>query len=217
MECTKDGPVRMVPVRIDANLKALTIEELLMQKKAMHLNAFSFLVDEVERDLRALAEGDKAAERTRRDRTASEVTCRLLAERITAQCRSVLKRHEEVPPEQYVEDDGVNRLLVSESLDVVDMAKSKWDLWVGGGEAAQWLLDRGLNSCRRQWQMLQERRLAGCGDGAERETLALALCRNKGLLRERVDEVDSFGEAPLLKAAADGDRRVLMEYFLICL
>jgi hypothetical protein len=46
----------MVPVRINANGKALTVEELRTQKKDMHLNAFRYLLTETVRDLERIAE-----------------------------------------------------------------------------------------------------------------------------------------------------------------
>ena len=55
--------------------------------------------------------------------------------------------------------------------------------------------------------LLEDWRLAACWDAEARAGLALRLCWHKGLVREGVGEVDSFGEAPLLKAAADSNRR----------
>jgi hypothetical protein len=51
----------MVPVRINANGKARTVEELRTQKKDMHLNAFRYLLAETARDLERIAEEERAA------------------------------------------------------------------------------------------------------------------------------------------------------------
>ena len=55
--------VTVVPVRVSANLKALTVEELRTQKRDIHLSAFRYLRDETLRELERVAneEGDLAA------------------------------------------------------------------------------------------------------------------------------------------------------------
>ena len=55
--------VTVVRVRVSANLKALTVEELRTQKRDMHLTAFRYLLDEIRRELERIAreEGDLPA------------------------------------------------------------------------------------------------------------------------------------------------------------
>jgi hypothetical protein len=64
LEVTSAGAVVLVPVRINSNLKTMTVEEFLGQKKQMHVSAFRHLAcDELPHDLRRIAEEGKAAER----------------------------------------------------------------------------------------------------------------------------------------------------------
>ena len=57
VEVTEQGAVVLVPVRINSNLKAMTVEELLGQKKSMHVTAFRhFVFNELPHDLRRIAD-----------------------------------------------------------------------------------------------------------------------------------------------------------------
>jgi hypothetical protein len=195
----------MVPVRINANLKTLTVEEICAQKKTAHLAAFDFLVDELARDLGDLAEGAAAEARAAADPHAAAVSRFQLAGRIVAQCREVRERHAGLGAEEYLDDDAY-RTLVAEALAAKEMGKDKFALWLHGTEPARWLLDRGLRACQREWNVLRERRLATL-EGEGLAALALELCRSKGLVRNGTGERDSYGEVPLLTAAANGERR----------
>ena len=216
-------------VRVNANLKTLTVEEIREQKKSMHLTAFAFAIDEVtqppcstklcpkgltaatpfeeqvKRDLRAAANGSKAADRARLDRTAAQTSCLQLVEGIVAQCNAILGRHREVEADRYLKD-SVNRAMVAESLAVKEMAMAKYDLWLCGTEQAGHLLARGLRACWREMILRKERDVELCADAEEQAQMALDLCRGRGLLLESADEKDSFGEEPLLAAAANGER-----------
>ena len=47
VECTASGPVRIIGARINANNTMRTTEQILNQKKEMHLSAFKFCLDEM--------------------------------------------------------------------------------------------------------------------------------------------------------------------------
>ena len=57
----------IIPVRVNANLKTMVVEELVAQKKNIHLSAFSYVLDELQQDLQALADAHNAAERHQTD------------------------------------------------------------------------------------------------------------------------------------------------------
>ena len=59
--------LRVLPVRINANGKALTVEELDTMKKDMHLAAFRYAADELRRGLRRVAVERDAVGRLSRD------------------------------------------------------------------------------------------------------------------------------------------------------
>ncbi len=65
VEVATDGIVTMVPVRINANLKTLTTEELKNQKKSSHLTTFEQVIEEVRVYLELRK--DEATERLRQD------------------------------------------------------------------------------------------------------------------------------------------------------
>ena len=51
MEVTEGGAVLIVPVRINTNQKALTVEEHVGRKKKMHLTSFKYIIGEIEQDI----------------------------------------------------------------------------------------------------------------------------------------------------------------------
>ena len=91
-------------VRINANLKSQTVEELRGQKKAMHLAAFRYSLAETARDLHHLAHEQGAAQRllcdTYKVLDGATYTVDDLLEKISRECKAVLARHAATPPER---------------------------------------------------------------------------------------------------------------------
>ena len=204
MELTEHGLVAKFRIRLNVNLKSRTCEELVAQKKQMHISSFEYLLDELAQELAELVASPDAASRALRDPLTRVANAGQLRSRIMEQCREVLRQHQAVPAELYL-DDCMYRSLVAESLEVKEMGKYKFDLWLRGLEPGLFVQRKGLRMCHREWNLMQELQLASLR-GGERAALALELCRSKGLLRHTIDERNGFGEAPLLTAAANGDR-----------
>mmetsp|Transcript_42079 Transcript_42079/g.87924 ORF Transcript_42079/g.87924 Transcript_42079/m.87924 type:complete len:657 (-) Transcript_42079:439-2409(-) len=214
IEVTSTGVVGRLRLRLNANLKARNLSELEGQKKQMHLASFKYLLDELERQLVEMASGPEAKRKsdlydpyTKADFGTTSVQ---YAAKIVKQTREVLA-HEHLPAVDFVDDD-VYRSLVAESLEVRDMGKEKFFLWMRGPHN-NWaidLKDRSLKACHREWNMYQEGQLSNV-DGDERASLALEICKSKGLLRKDVNERNTFGETPILAAAADGERALHIE------
>jgi len=68
LEASLDGGlVWTIGVRVNANLKSLTVEELEGRKKKMHLAAFDYLLVETERALKAAAGKEESLARLKQD------------------------------------------------------------------------------------------------------------------------------------------------------
>jgi hypothetical protein len=65
-EVTEAGLVQVVSVRVNANQRTMTVEELRGQKKQLHVDAFSFAVTELEDELKI--QKDAFLGRLRKDR-----------------------------------------------------------------------------------------------------------------------------------------------------
>ena len=144
------GLLTMVPVRINANGKARTVEELRTQKKDMHLNAFRYLLAETARDLERIAEEERAHDRLARDPSrvwdledwtdgdtwklewllpgmsdGARVTFTVagLLAHIGRQFKAVLERHAALPPERYNDDEAFHHI-VTEMLETKAAAAS---------------------------------------------------------------------------------------------
>ena len=218
-EATAHGVITVMGLRVNANLKARSLLELEEAEKRMHVAAFRYLIDELEKELRELAAGEEAEERKKTDNGLSgsfsatpagkkierEGTVEALCDGIVEDCRAILTRHEELPAEDFL-DDGVYRYLVAESLETKDMGRYKFLLWLRGSEDAGKInVWKSLKECHREWNLLQQRRLAAA-QGDERAALALDLCRSTGLVRREIEERNNFGQTPLMSAAADIER-----------
>jgi hypothetical protein len=218
----------MVPVRINANGKALTVEELRTQKKDMHLAAFRHLLAENARDLERIAEDDGAEDRLARDpyrvldlqlwlsaggrlewllpgmSDGTEVTFTVsgLLARIGRQCEAVLGLHADMPPERY-NDDEAFRHKVAEMLETRAAAVATLRGYIENpGAQMEGLMRDTIATRHRAYLAFLERSLPA--EGEARAAAAGRLCRAMGAMQSSVDEADTEGFTPLMRAAADG-------------
>jgi hypothetical protein len=201
--------VRVVPVRVNVNLSARTVEQILGQKRRTHLAAFRFLAGELAGELALLAEDRGAAARLARDGSRGQGgvqrTVEGLLGGIAGQFAAVLGRHEAVGEGAYA-DDAVFQGLVADMLDARRWAVSKLRVWLEDEtEYVCFAADYPLRDAHRRLTAYLARAAgaAGLEEGARRAA-TLEVCRARGLLRARVDEANDAGEAPLAAAAADG-------------
>ncbi len=104
VEVTEGGAVVLVPVRINSNLKTMTVEEFLGQKKQMHVTAFRHLVcDELPHDLHRIAEEGNASARFEvdlcKERDGRVFTVGDFIKAIVEDVRKTLRRHEQLDHE----------------------------------------------------------------------------------------------------------------------
>jgi hypothetical protein len=135
LEVSPFGVVKLVPVRVNANLSARTVEELVGQKKRTHLACFRYLLAEVRGALRRHAEEKGAEDRLKKDTTRNqggEHTVEELLGNIAAQCEERMAKHARLEPEAFAQDEAFRRL-VTEMLDTRRWAVSKLRLWLEDG------------------------------------------------------------------------------------
>jgi hypothetical protein len=182
-------------------------QELLGQKKSIHVGAFRFLVNEIARDLSRIAiEGDADARLASDSERLLQVgfTMPMLVEHIMAQVREVLGRHEELAAELYT-NDGVFRRLVQEMMDARMMAESHLRLYLedhSHGICSR-VTETLMRGAHRELIAYRTQKLALLG-GGERREVAERLCVLRGYAAERVGETNEAGEDALVRAAADG-------------
>jgi ankyrin repeat protein len=220
------GLLTMVPVRINANAKSLTVEELRTQKKDMHVNAFGHLNAETARDLARTVEEERAEDRLARDSlrvvdlqgwiqsggrlewllpgmsdgTRVTFTMAGLLARIGWQCEAVLGRHAAMAPERYYDDEAF-RHAVAEMLETraAAVATLRGYMEDRGANMEMVMRDTIVNR-RRVYLSFLERTLPA--EGEARAAAAVQLCRAIGA--SSADEADAEGLTPLMRAAADG-------------
>ena len=133
VEQTEHGLIQMMPLSINANLKTLTVEGLLNQKKDAHLASFRIIQDELGSDLAVLAAEHRADLRMQRDKEPDYLgvpySVEDLLDRIKRECLAVYERHRSLTCEAYAENEAF-RFLVTEMLETKTFARSKLLAWL---------------------------------------------------------------------------------------
>jgi hypothetical protein len=119
-----------VPVRLNVNLKAETLEQLESKKKNWHMTSFQYRIEELRNQLKDMARQGNAAARLLRDgQRESSITVDQLIENLIKKVQLVKGRHDGIDPRDYA-NEGVYRSLVGESLEVCRYARSILELWL---------------------------------------------------------------------------------------
>ena len=216
-EVTAKGIVTIIPVRIIPNMKTQTVEEALERKKSLHVSAFAFELDELERKVTELMESDEAEEKLKRSRALGmarmddrkgweKVTTSAIVKKVMGKCRAVLSKHEALGAVEFT-DDGVYRALCVEMMSVRTHAMSTircaldfWDDWRYFG-----LWEPDLLYFHRQYLGHLKKRIHEAAPGSEaRMQMALKVCQIKGLAEKDVEDVNHRGESKLAVAVYEG-------------
>ena len=205
------GLVTFVPVRVNLNLKADTVEELLEKKKSMHITGFEFRVNELRQRLHDEATAGNAEARLKRDKDINgaywQQKMYTVDGHIQAQVKrvqAVLEQHRKRSTDDY-SDDALYRSLVSESLDSVRMAHSALLWWPKDDTVRIHLVedDFSLLWSHREFEVfLRLRYKQATKEG--RCAAAFELCKARNLLCSDINERDSNGESPLLASVGRG-------------
>jgi ankyrin repeat protein len=208
----KHGVVRIVPVEVNSNLNARTLEQMLDSKKQTHLAAFRYGLQELQRDLSRMCtdEGPSryAKEFYKERREDMDKTLEGFVKKIMEECKKKFDEHEDRGSEEFAEDETF-RSLVTEMLNVKTMAKSKLRLWLqDSGKCIEELYGVSINDAHQQLLGFLKKRMQHEGPGG-RQLTALEICKLRGLLDKSVD--DGHG---LISAAAEGVSSVDLELLL---
>jgi hypothetical protein len=207
LEVTEAGVVTVIPVRVNANLKTMTVEELLGQKKALHEASFSYLLDELQAKLREVAAARKAEARLEKDEEKKQRgnhTVDTFLAKILSQCQEVMSKHEALLPSDYVKDE-IFRRLVLEMVDVRAMAMSKLEEWLENetGSFMRFRFNATLKTVHRRRILFLEHRAMDLS-GEDKRKASIELCKAKNLFFDHADERNDQDETPLMVAAAEG-------------
>ena len=208
LEVTVHGILVMVPVRVNINLSASTIEELIERKKRGHLASFRFLISDLRRKLCRIAEEEGAEERLSHDSVlrvhgGAAHTVEGLVQWIAGRVEEVLASHEGTAAELFT-DDAAYKGLVTEMLDSGTMAVSMLCLYLEDpSRQFYWMMRLQPLDAHRALAAFRARSMLAL-NGVARRAAALRLSQLKGLVVERIDEASRSGETPLVRSVADG-------------
>lgn len=203
--------VVIVQVKININLKAQIIEDMISKRRQMHLAAFDFLKDSVKFDILKIAEEDNAFnERLKEDKFRKNHTLHEFVEGIIKQVDKRREVQGKIKPTDYLDND-VFRGLVIDMLDTAANARSKMYLYLD--DKSLYIQDVSKFSLSAAHRM----RIAYCTknlpeDTDSRRQEAEALCRLKGLQSSLNEQQKSLA---LIAATANGmsveDLRLLLD------
>jgi hypothetical protein len=194
-------------VRVNANLRTETVEQLVEKKKEMHLTSARLLADEVKGELERLAVSIECLERKKRDTYASESDAlQKFSAKINEECCAIVERHRGTGAADYVKDNTF-RGLVSEILNMKSWAKEKWQLWLK--DESKYIIHvkgSSLLDCHRMWlSYLRKLIREAAPDSDERRWACLELLQSKGLVKAAArGELNAEGEDLIVAAGAEG-------------
>jgi ankyrin repeat protein len=209
MEVTeKHGLVRIVPVHVNSNQSACTLEQILASKKHTHMAAFSYGLQELQRDLSQMCNQmgpARYATDVYKEFRGKKYTCESLLENIMAECKQKLQTHEELEADEFAKDE-IFRRLVTEMLDVKTMAMSKLRLWLE--DSSRYILTMEkipIRDAHKQLLGYLKKRMQHENPHARRLTV-MQICKLKGLLDTSVDGTHGLKQwgTRLVSAAAEG-------------
>jgi hypothetical protein len=197
-------------VRVNANLRTETVEELVEKKKRMHMTSARLLADEVKGVLERQAASTESLERLKKDPSASEVRSGNPLDQffswINQRCEATVERHRSTEAADYV-NDNTFRGLVSEILNMKSWAQEMWQLWLKDeSRLIGFFEDYSLLECHRMWLSHLRKRIREAAPGSDELQLAcLQLLQSKGLAKAAAHgELNADGEDLIVAAGADG-------------
>jgi hypothetical protein len=220
MEVTeKHGVIRIVPVQVNSNQSAHTLEQMLASKKQTHVAAFRYGLQELQRDLSRTANElgpSRYATKFFKKFQNKVSTCESLFESIMAECVQRFQKHKEMEADQFARDETFCSL-VTEMLDVKTMAKSKFRLWLEDQNISIMNLEHtSINDAHQQLLGFLRNRMKQ-ENLNDRRLTALEICKLKGLVVNIADDEDCLKqwETRLTSAVAEGissnDLELLLE------
>jgi ankyrin repeat protein len=203
VENTTAGLVTIIPVRMNMNVKSMTVDELEDQKKAMHLSSFKFLIKELEREFKSW--DDKILERMKTD---CEVENAMRGEFLSKFQQETLRQCEQVYEYQQKKQnkDFINaeifRSLVIGMLDCNMFARSKVLSYLKDPTSnLKDIRKSELRSAHRRYVSFLERsyheKVSSVSTGQQTEGWAIIqkeawqLCKVKGLLTSDMPDHDT--------------------------
>ena len=191
---------------MNMNVKTMTVEELMGQKKSIHLSGFQYMLVELRNTLqRIAAEGNAAELRLQAEMSRSQcyTPVNALVDSIVDQCRTIFLRHRALDGDSYADDEVFSSLL-GEMQAAKVLARSKLRLWLeDSSQILSTVRDMPLLHAHRALVAFLERHVAS-DHPEQRTSTALDLCKLASLLVASVGETNELGESPLIQAVANG-------------
>jgi hypothetical protein len=106
--------VIVIPARINANLKAKTMEEVIAQRKDLHMSLVKNVTREIARDLKAIEESDQFVERAKKDFSSKNAVGTLIRS-VAKECGDIVSLHESKDHVWYNDDRNYARWAATSS------------------------------------------------------------------------------------------------------
>jgi len=197
---TEHGLVEVVKVRVNSNIKVITLEEYTKRKKDMHSNSFKFLLQDLSNELDMKCTNFENQVVAEESEMMSTVDPKKYMKKCIEQVEDVRNRHAQRTASEF-NDDAIYRRLVEEMLLSKTCAQVKMDYMLQlDAESANEFMEYPLRVNYRDWLGDQSKKLEIAPDAKK----SLELCKIYGLLERDTTEVNEIGEPPLLAACADG-------------
>jgi hypothetical protein len=193
--------VVVINVKININLKAQKIEDMIQKRQQMHLASFDFLVDSVKYDILKVADENTPSfsDRLKDDKFRKNHSLEEIVKEIVGQVEHRREIHKKISSTEYLDND-IFRGLVIDMLDTAAMARSKMQVYLDDKSLyLRDVLKLSLSAAHRMRIAFYFKNLPE--DDDQRKEKAEALCRLKGL-QNALNKDQSHGA--LIRATANG-------------
>ena len=222
LEMTDDGLVKVLPVRVNTNLKSQTVEEIEGQRKISLISTLPFHQRHLEAELTRLrhrkppeGRGEDAKDATidqadkgwaqlcgseeEKERGAS----RAIAKHIHAEYCKVCEKHKKRSPTWFNEDHNY-RAAMAEIMEMKTAALCTFEHFLSSDQKTKQVQGTPLRRGFIRWQSTTKRQMDQEGDAEKQKQLAKKLCDSEGLAFDSDDKGKSL--VHLCDVAASGKR-----------
>jgi hypothetical protein len=219
LEMTDDGLVKVLPVRVNTNLKSQTVEEIEGQRKISLISTLPFHQRNLEAELRELClrkapegrgEAAKNATIDQRDNGWKNLcdeeeqargASRAIAKHIQAKFGKVCEKHKERAASWFNEDHNW-RAAIAEVIEMKTAALCTFEHFLSSNQTTTQVQATALRRGFSRWQSTTKHQMYQEGDAEKQKQLAKKLCDSEGLAFDLDDKEKSL--VHLCDVAASG-------------
>mmetsp|Transcript_38330 Transcript_38330/g.120666 ORF Transcript_38330/g.120666 Transcript_38330/m.120666 type:complete len:1644 (-) Transcript_38330:81-5012(-) len=201
-------PIRIIPLKINANVTCSTIEEIVEKRKQLHMALLTNTMNEAIGELNSIFASERVEARlTHAPYDRMQDGHHKIKASILTECQELMDFYAKSPPSWFNDDENYAKAMLQASK-LKQMALGKFVFWLdhnSGDGMAGTITKESIFYLHRLMESNLLRRFRDKDEEEDREALALQICKHKGLIFKDLAELNDLGEPPLFAVVANGD------------